>query len=448
MSKTTAIKSDRIYTSEGIKKGFLIIREGKISSVSSELPTGFSGSLLDATHQAVLPGILDPHLHINEPGRTDWEGFETATQAAAAGGITTLIDMPLNSSPVTTDTIKLQMKIKASGNKLYVNCGFYGGVIPGNENELEDLCNSGVFGMKAFLVHSGIDEFPNTGPEELRKAMMILKEKGLPLLVHCELYEEHPGEKILSENPTSYQAYLGSHPKSWEDKAITMMIDLCRETIARLHIVHLSSADSLEQIKKAKAEGLPVTVETCPHYLFFSAEMIPDGQTVYKCAPPIREKANNDLLWKALGEGLIDFLGTDHSPAPPEIKMLEAGNFLTGWGGIAGLQFALPSVWNSASERGFTLNDLIKWFSTEPARFLGLEKQKGAISIGMDADLFIFDPETEFTPVTGDIYHRHKISPYIGHPLKGKVKATFVNGEMVFSEGKFYEKAGKVLLKN
>jgi allantoinase len=394
-----------------------------------------------------MPGIIDPHVHINEPGRTEWEGFETATKAAAAGGITTIIDMPLNSSPVTTNFAKLMTKIESVGNNAHVNVGFYGGVVPGNLYELEKLLQSGVFGLKAFLCHSGIDDFPNVLPAELHDVLLLLKKYNRPLLVHCELVDEHEGTKELHKHPKSYQAYLSSRPKSWEDNAIAAMIKLCRATKAHVHIVHLSSADSLVQIKAAREEGLPLTVETAPHYLVFAAEEIEDGNTLLKCAPPVREKANNEKLWTALKTKLIDFIATDHSPAPPELKEILSGNFEIAWGGIAGLQFSFPAVWTAGQEEDISIQDICKWMCENPARFLQLHQSKGKIEEGYDADLVIWKPEKQIK--TEKIYHRHPATPYAALPLMGEVQHTIVNGKIVFSSHKFLElNAGRILIAN
>lgn len=433
MNFDLAIRSKRILTPEGMLDGTILISEGKIVRLIKGDSTDTALAYLNAGENVVMPGLIDPHVHINEPGRTEWEGFDTATKAAAAGGITTIIDMPLNSSPVTTTLHNLQLKINAAESKIHVNSGFWGGVIPANLNKLDELLKGGVFGLKAFLTHSGIDEFPETAPADLKNVLLKLKEYGLPLLVHCELSEDHEGTKQLIANPESYAAYLQSRPKSWENKAIEAMIQLCRETGAHVHIVHLSSAEALPMIEQARKEGLSLTVETAPHYLFFSAEEIENKNTLLKCAPPIREKKNNDQLWKGLKAGLIDFVATDHSPAPPEIKELESGNLEKAWGGIAGLQFSLPVTWTAGLKHGVTLNDICKWMCENPARFIGLAGRKGKINAGYDADLVIWDPEKEIVLQEKDIFHRHKSTPYSGIPLKGEVQQTILNGEVIYN---------------
>ena len=431
MSKKIAIVSDHIVTPNGTIPACIIIEDGKISAIEKSLPNNFDGIVEDAKGSFVMPGLIDPHVHINEPGRTQWEGFETATKAAAASGITMLVDMPLNSSPVTTNVKNFNLKLEASKNKLNVDVGFWGGVVPGNSNELDSLLQAGVLGLKAFLTHSGIDEFPNAERHDLKAALQILKKYNKPLLVHCELSNDHSAIDEHKNNPNDYFAYLNSRPKEWENKAIEMMIELCRETGARVHIVHLSSAEALPMIASAKKEGLPLTVETAQHYLVLNAEDIPNGETIYKCAPPIREKKNNDQLWDALKSGLIDFVATDHSPAPPDLKEISSGDLSKAWGGIAGLQFALCSLWTEAKRRGCNENDIARWLSSGPANFLRLEN-RGKISVGASADLFIWDSSGQTIFSVDEIHHRHKVSPYSGKPFLGKVLKTMLRGGFIY----------------
>lgn len=448
MQVDLAIKSKNILIPSGIIDGIVLIGNGKITDVISSGSAPIDFPLEDVGNSMVMPGIIDPHVHINEPGRTDWEGFDTGTKAAAAGGITTMIEMPLNSSPVTTTKNNFQLKLDAAKSKTHMNCGFWGGVIPGNENDLEELLESGVFGLKAFLTHSGIDDFPNTNEAHLRTALMILRKYNKPLLVHCELDTVHDDLKLLEQNPKSYSAYLMSRPKSWENNAIKLMIDLCRETNAHVHIVHLSSAESISQIKKEKSEGLPLTVETCPHYLFFNAEEIHDGDTRFKCAPPIREKANNEQLWQALKEGVIDFIATDHSPASPAMKELESGNFKKAWGGIAGLQFSLPVMWTKMKEKNIPVGKLLKWFCENPAKLCQLNSSKGKIEKGFDADLVVWNPDKKFRVEEKIIQHRHKITPYLNKELFGVVEQTYVAGKKVFCDNEFINlESGSILMK-
>lgn len=435
-------------TDNGLEEGTLVVSEGKIEATIPGPLRSIDLPLQDYGDWVIMPGVIDSHVHINEPGRLEWEGFETATKAAAAGGITTLVDMPLNSSPVTTSAAALNLKIAASENKLFVHCGFHGGLIPGSDPELEPLMSEGVFGIKAFLTHSGIDEFPNVQERHLRKAIPLLKKYNLPLLVHAELDTPHTDLIRLEQNPTSYQAYLASRPKEWEDQAINMLIRLSKEFDQHIHIVHLSSANSITAIKNAKDQGCPITTETCPHYLFFNAEEIPDRATVFKCAPPIREKENNILLWHAIEEKVIDFIVTDHSPSPPEMKALDSGNFKKAWGGIAGLQFSLSAVWTKAIERGLSMEEISQLMSLNVAKFLKLDHRKGKLSPGYDADLVVWDPEGQFKVKEGNIYHRHKLTPYNGLTLNGPVKATYVNGYKVYDQGTFSSPEGSMVLKS
>ena len=452
-----ALHSKRVVLPNGIQEAVVMLNEGLIVDVLSALPAGNNFQLIELENKLLMPGVIDPHVHINEPGRTEWEGFDTATKAALAGGITTLVDMPLNSSPVTTTAKAFDEKMLAAQNKLHTNVGFWGGLIPGNENEIEPLIQKGVLGFKAFLTHSGIDDFPNATEDELRMAMPIIAKYNLPLLVHCELTDS---EKITNnefgitniEQPAtrnnSYVNYLNSRPKKWEDDAIAMMIRLCEEFNCRTHIVHLSSADSIEQIVKAKQKGLPLTVETGQHYLYFNAEDIKDGQTQFKCAPPIREKENNEQLWVALKDGVIDFVATDHSPATPNLKEIESGNFMKAWGGIASIQFALPVLWTAAKKRNCTFSNIAKWLCENPARLIGKENSKGKIAKGFDADLIVVDDEKTFTVTENIIHHKHKVTTYLGEILSGVIEQTYIAGEKVYEDEKFIQlNKGKVILR-
>ena len=441
MSNTKSIYSDRCWLDNKLQPATVCFENGIITAIHySKL-----ADAEDAGNNILMPGVIDVHVHINEPGRTEWEGFETATQAAAAAGITTVVDMPLNSSPVTTSVAAFNEKLIASKNKLAVNCGFYGGLIPGNKNNLQALIDAGVLGIKCFLVHSGIDEFPNVDEKEIDEAMPIIAKNKIPLLVHCEMYDEAI-KTGLAEFPTSYRNYLLSRPKKWENDAIDLVIKLCRKHNCAVHIVHVSSAEALPKIERAKAEGLPITAETCPHYIYFNAENIPDSNCLYKCAPPIREKENNDLLKQALSNGVLDLISTDHSPAPPSIKEIETGNLLKAWGGIAGLQFLLPVSW-TALKGSIPLKKFIPLLTEHPARFLKLDK-KGILKTGYDADLVTWNPEESFEVKKEDILHRHKISPYIGEHLFGRVHETIVHGNSVFKQNNIINKtSGQWLLR-
>jgi len=426
-----AIRSNRIITPDGMRKGVVLISNGKIVTVSANMPEG-EIPVTDLDDLVLMPGIVDPHVHINEPGRSEWEGFDSATKAALAGGITTLVEMPLNASPVTTTVKAFDEKINAAKGKLHVDCGFWGGVIPGNEEEIEGLIEKGVMGFKAFLIDSGISEFPPVTEIDLRKAMPIIAKHDLPLLVHCEWESEAPHFK----KTRIYSEYLSTRPGKWELDAIAMMIRLCREFNCRVHIVHLSFAGAIEIIEKAKEEGLRLTVETGQHYLFFNAEEIPEAATAYKCAPPIREKANNEELWEALKNGAIDFVATDHSPAPPELKEIHSGDLMKAWGGIASVQLSLSALWTPARKHNIPVTRIAEWLCSKPALLPQL-KNKGRIEAGYDADLVAWDPEKSFIVDEKNIFHKHKVTPYLGMELYGSVRQTWLRGEKLYDDGKF-----------
>lgn len=388
--------------------------------------------VFDFKDLVVLPGLVDTHAHINEPGRTDWEGFETATRAAAVGGITTVIDMPLNSIPATTSLAALGTKEAAASGKCRIDYGFWGGVIPGNSAELEPMVRAGAFGFKCFLCPSGVDEFPHVVEKDLRAAMPILARLGVPLLVHAEL--ESP-VAVHERDPRKYRGFLESRPQKWEVDAIRQVIELARETGCRTHIVHLSAADALPILERARAEGVSITAETCPHYLSFTAEEIPDGATHFKCCPPIRESDNRELLWRAIAARQIEFIVSDHSPCTPGLKLRESGDFAKAWGGIAGLQFGLPVIWSEMRSRGFGLGDLAQLMSSRTAAFLGLESRKGAIAPGMDADFVVFDPVAEARIEEANVLHRHSLTPYAGRSVRGRVIRTFLRGTEIAADG-------------
>ncbi|GAC1369393.1 MAG: allantoinase AllB [Hymenobacter sp.] len=427
---TLALRSQQVVTPAGVRAATILVQHGRIAALLPHDAEVAGAVLLDVGPRAVLPGVIDPHVHINEPGRTEWEGFDTATRAALAGGLTTLVDMPLNSVPVTTSVANLAIKRAATTDQLHTNVGFWGGVVPGNAADIEPLIAAGVLGFKAFLTHSGIADFPNVTEADLRQVMPILARYRLPLLVHCELSGADGAWK--QPDPRSYANYLASRPPSWEDEAVALMIRLCGEFNCPVHIVHLSAASCLAPIAAAKAQGLPLTVETGQHYLYFNAEDIGDGQTQFKCAPPIRAKANNDQLLAALQAGIIDFVATDHSPAPPALKQLASGDFTTAWGGIASLQFALPVLWTAARRRGATLPDLARWLSENPAKLIGQAHKKGKIVVGFDADLLVLDAQKTFIVSEDLIRHKHKVSPYICQELWGVVEQTFLQGQRVY----------------
>jgi allantoinase len=432
-----ALLSRRIVTGSGTRDGAIVILGDTIVDVVAAGNLPAACPIEDVGDRLVLPGLVDAHVHINEPGRTEWEGFDTATRSAAAGGITTLVDMPLNSSPVTTTAEALSLKVAATRGQLWVDCAFHAGVVPGNEQHVGELIASGVVGFKAFLCHSGIDEFPNASLADLRAVMPALARAGVPLLVHAELVSPPaaapPGTDLECR---SYARHLASRPRAWEHDAIRLLIELCRDNRCHVHIVHLSSADALSLIEQAQDEGLPLTVETCPHYLTFAAEEIPDGDPRYKCAPPIRERENRERLWEGLRRGLIDTINSDHSPAPPELKHLASGDVFRAWGGIASLQLSLPAVWTEARRRGFEIGDLVRWMACRPAELLKLSR-KGAIAPDCDADLVVFDPEASFTVDRRILHHRHKATPYEDLVLMGRVETTYLRGRVVHGSSGF-----------
>ena len=440
MDSHLTLYSHRVATPDGLRPATVHIQQGKIERIGA--PEDVSGPLLDCGDSVVMPGIVDSHVHINEPGRTEWEGFETATRAAAAGGITSLIDMPLNSVPATTTREAFQAKAEAAQGKTRVDVGLWGGVVPGNVAELEGLLAEGALGFKAFLVPSGVNEFQHVEEADLREAMPVLARYGTVLLAHAEVPGPIQAAAGVWEggSPSEYDRYLRSRPDAAEVEAVEMLVRLCRETGCRVHIVHVSSMEVLPVLERARAEGLPVTAETCPHYLTFAAEEIADGAVAWKCAPPIRSRQNRERLWQALREGLLDLVATDHSPCPPEMKKLETGDFRGAWGGIASLQLALPAVWTGARERGFAVSDLSEWMCAAPARLAGLQDRKGVIAPGYDADLVVWDPEASFEVDPAKLHHRHKITPYAGRTLFGVVRRTLVRGETVYDDGTLLKK--------
>lgn len=420
MRQAFSIRSKRVLLPDGERPTTVRVEDGVITAVE---PYDAEGVDEEVVGEAVLmPGLVDPHVHLNEPGRTEWEGFATGTAAARAGGITTLMDMPLNSSPVTTDGEALSRKRLAAEGQLAVDVGFYGGLVPGNAGRMNELIDAGVRGVKAFLCHSGIDEFPNATEADLREAMPVLAERGVPLLVHAEIMSD---DAPTMNDPRKYAEYAATRPPSFEQEAVALMVRLCRETGCRTHIVHLADAGCLPMLAQAKNEGLPITVETCPHYLAFAAEEIPDGFTLAKCAPPIRDENNRRALWDALQSGLIDLVASDHSPCPPEMKAIEEGNFEKAWGGISSVQLGLSVVWKMAHAAGLSLRDVAAWMGACPAQLVGVPF---GIEAGNPAHFFVFDADAVWAPFPDDLEHRHKLTPYLGMAMRGRVLRTYVHG--------------------
>jgi allantoinase len=400
--------------------------------------------VFDAGDDVVMPGLVDTHVHVNEPGRTEWEGFESATRAAAAGGVTTLFDMPLNSIPATTNIAALRTKQDTARGRILVNVGFIGGVIPGNSGDLAALHAAGITLFKCFLVPSGVDEFPNVTEADLREAMPILAALDATLLVHAELPEHIAA--MPSGDPRHYATYLASRPETAETEAVALVIRLAEEFGTRVHIVHVSSEKTLPLISAARASGVQITCETCPHYLFFSAEEIPDAATELKCAPPIRSARTRDALWKTLIDGDIALVASDHSPCPPAMKELQLGDFFQAWGGIASLQLGLPAMWHEARRRGVSIERLSEWMSAAPARLAGLSGSKGRLASGFDADIVIWNPDIPVAVDEIPLYHRHPLTPYHGRTLTGLVRATYVGGKQVYVDGRVATEAHGRLL--
>jgi allantoinase len=439
-----AFVADRVVTPQGTQRMALLLEEGGSGTIRSVCAVGDlprDTDVIDFGVRAVLPGLVDTHVHINEPGRTEWEGFATATRAAAAGGYTTLVDMPLNCLPETTTVAALQAKRAAAAGQCAVDWAAWGGAVADNQEHLLALASAGVPGFKCFLIYPGCEGFAMIDREQLGRALPAIAQSGLPLLVHAELAEPIDAAlaKLSEANADwrSYATYLASRPDEAELVAIRMMIRLCRQYGVRIHIVHLGTALALHELRAARAEGLPITAECCPHHLHFAAEEIPDGATTLKCTPPIRGRANREALWQGLREGTIDLIATDHSPCPPEMKRLDLGRFDLAWGGIASLSVALPVVWTDASRRGFALEDVTRWMSSAPAALAGFSDRAGALAAGREANFTVFDPEAEWVVTPQQLHYRHAISPYMGETLKGAVQATYLRGEPVYQEGRF-----------
>jgi len=434
-----AFLSKRIVTPQGTQPGALLVEGENIRAVClpSEVPA--DAILHDCGNDALLPGLVDTHVHINQPGRTEWEGFHTATRAAAAGGYTTLIDMPLNCLPETTTVSALEQKRDSAKGECYVDWAAWGGAVADNQQHILPLAHAGVLGYKCFLIYPGCDGFTMIDQQQLEAALPSIAQSGLPLLVHAELAGpiDAAAQSLKDADWRQYPTYLASRPDEAELQAIRLMIRLCRQYSFRLHIVHLSTALALAELQAARHEGLPITVETCPHYLHFAAEEIADGATLLKCAPPIRSKENQRGLWRGLHDRTIDMVVTDHSPCPPEMKRADSGRFDQAWGGIASLSLALSIIHTDSTRRGDTLDDIARWMSSAPAALAGIAHNAGALQPNRDASFIIFDTEAEFTVTPDKLHYRHTVSPYLGETLRGVVKATYLRGEPVYQQGVF-----------
>jgi allantoinase len=434
-----AFLSNRVVTPTGTRPAALLVEEGRIRAVCARAELPANVAVEDLGNLAILPGLVDTHVHINEPGRTEWEGFRTATRAAAAGGCTTLVDMPLNCLPETTTVEALEAKRAAAAGQCLVDWMSWGGAVADNQRDILPLARAGVPGFKCFLIYPGCDGFTMIDQQQLEAALPAIAESGLPLLVHAEL--AGPIDRAMAglrdADWRRYDTYLASRPDAAELEAIRLMLRLCRVYKFRLHIVHLATAQALEELSAARQEGLPVTVETCPHYLHFAAEEIADGATLLKCAPPIRDRENRELLWQGLRDGVIDMVVTDHSPCPPAMKRVLEGRFDLAWGGIASLSVALPVMWTEAARRGFTLDDISRWMSTAPAALARISSRAGALEAGREANFVVFDPDASFTVAADALHYRHAISPYVGERLRGVVRATYLRGQAVFSADGF-----------
>ncbi|MFB8244666.1 allantoinase AllB [Streptomyces sp. NPDC055952] len=435
------LRSTRVVTPEGTRAASVAVTGGTITAVlPHDAPVPPAARLEDLGDHVLLPGLVDTHVHVNDPGRTEWEGFWTATRAAAAGGITTLVDMPLNSLPPTTTVPHLRTKQQVAADKAHIDVGFWGGALPGNVKDLRPLHEAGVFGFKAFLSPSGVEEFPHLDREALSRAMAEIAAFGGLLIVHAE------DPRLLATAPQQpgprYADFLASRPRDAEDTAIAQLIREARALDARVHVLHLSSSDALPMIAEARAEGVRITVETCPHYLTLTAEEVPDGASEFKCCPPIREAANQDLLWQALADGTIDCVVTDHSPSTADLK---TDDFATAWGGISGLQLSLSAVWTEARSRGHGLEDVVRWMSARTSALVGLDDRKGAVAPGRDADFAVLAPDETFTVDPVALQHRNRVTAYAGRTLQGVVKATWLRGRKIMADGEFTEPKGQLL---
>ena len=447
MTPDLVVRSRRVITPDGVRPAALIVVDGRIAGVVGYDDGPAPARLVDAGDLVVMPGLVDTHVHLNEPGRTDWEGFAAGTRAAAAGGVTTIVDMPLNSVPATTTVEALERKRAAAVGKIAVDVAFWGGLVAGNAGDIPALCAAGVRGFKCFLVPSGVDEFPPVTEADLREALPALVQNNVPLLVHAELPApiERACAALRTEDFRRHVVWMRSRPTEAETEAIWLLVRLAREFRARVHVVHVSAVEGVELVRAARDKGLRITAETCPHYLTFASEEIADGATEFKCAPPIRGAANREALWTALTSGHLDLVATDHSPCPPAMKCGASGDFFQAWGGIASLEIGLAAVWTGLSARGGYMEQLVEWMCAAPARLAGLSPRKGELTVGADADIVVWDPDATFVVRPELLHQRHKLTPYAGRPLRGQVRTTFVRGGVAFDEGLVHDSRGQLL---
>ena len=423
------IRARRVVTPAGEVDRQVGVKDGLVVAIEPPEAGLTADAIVDlADDEVLMPGVVDTHVHVNDPGRTEWEGFTTATRAAAAGGVTTIVDMPLNSIPPTVELAALEVKRTTAEQQAYVDIGFWGGAVPGNVADLRPLHEAGVFGFKCFLLPSGVDEFPPLDDDELELATREIASFGGLLIVHAE--DAHAIDEAPAPHGAHYSDFLASRPRTAEDLAVARVLDLSRRTGCRVHVLHVSSADALPAVATAKADGVPVTAETCPHYLTFAADEIPDGATPYKCCPPIRERDNREQLWQGLRDGTLDLVVSDHSPSTADLKCLDTGDFGAAWGGISSLQLSLSAVWTGARRRDLDLSDVSRWMSEAPARQAGL-RRKGRIEVGYDADLVVLAPDEEFAVDADRLHHRNPVTPYHGRTLTGAVRSTWLRGRRI-----------------
>lgn len=429
----TVFRAPRLVLPEGERSASVAVRDGRITAVEPLDARLDAGEVVElGSDEALLPGLVDSHVHVNDPGRAEWEGFDTATKAAAAGGITTLVEMPLNSLPPTIDAESLRTKREAARDRVAIDVGFWGGAVHGNLDQLRGLHEAGVFGFKCFLLHSGVDEFPPVDADELGEVLQRVAEQDALLIVHAE--DSDAVENAPTAHGEKYEDFLASRPRGAENVAIARVLELARSTGARVHILHLASSDALPMIASARADGVRVTAETCPHYLSFCAEEVPDGATEFKACPPIREARNREQLWQGLADGIIDCVVSDHSPCTPDLKRFDIGDFGVAWGGVSSLQLGLSAVWSQARWRGHTLSDVVRWMSREPAELVGMGR-KGGVDVGKDADLCVFAPDDAFVVDVAQLHHRNPVSPYHGRALSGSVRGTWLRGARIAGAG-------------